>query len=359
MLSRDDPEGFRVTTTGDTPTVTLPSAVCEAAGKSVAAVVAKPRSSGCPSSLEGRSLCSPTEDVCLDADDLCPKNWPDSWVGYACSGAALPRDRDPDLVDCWSPPSSDTDPAGANGRHCCTKGELPSTNELVIDDMSGGPQIKRKPPDGMIPGFWWTSLGEGSGSIEPGVPDSLFMYRTFDTPVRPDADTEIKTAACVSSEGFLGYVAMMGFYYAIKRNVTGEQPVDLSGYKGINFWGWAEQSFPDAPLTVQVDFPNHDTHYNDPSATCWNADDQSRRCDPHHVTVPLTDKWTQYFVDFDDLEQSRDAWNPPQERYDTFDASSVYLTAFAVKGGRPDVMSQPFNFCIAHIYLTPLTPLTP
>lgn len=360
MLSRDDGEGFRITTTGETPTLTLPSAVCDAVGKSIAAVAVLPRNSGCPSSLEGRSLCSPEEEVCLDADlddaVLCPTNWPDSWAGYTCSGVASPWDREPDLVDCWLPPSSDTAPAGANGRACCTKGELPSTTPLLIDDMSGGPQIKIEPPDGMIAGFWWTSLGEGSGSIEPGLPKSLFTYRTFDPPVRPEAGVEIRAAACARSAGFLGYVAMMGFHYARERNVYGERPIDLSGYSGINFWGWAHQSFPDAPLTIQVDFPNHDTHYNDPNATCWNSEDQSKRCDPHHAIVSLTDVWKRHFVDFDDLEQSRDVWTPPQERYEDFDATGVYLTSFSVKGGRPDVMSQPFDFCIAHVYFTPLTP---
>jgi hypothetical protein len=356
MLSRDDREGFRVTTTGATPTVTLPSAVCEAVKKSIKTVSLEPRRTGCPSSIAGRSLCTPLADLCLDADpeagSICPTDWPTSWVGYACSGSATPEEQKLGLLDCWDPPHADTAPAGANGRACCMKGEEPSTVPYLIDDMSGGPQIKITPPNGMIAGTWWTSLGDGSGSIEPALPPALFTYRTFDTPEQLGDGTEIKAAACAKSSGFLGQVALMGFHYVQAPYAGGDRPYDLSAYKGINFWGRAEEPFPGASLTIQVVFPNKDTHYNDPNATCWSDEYQSRQCDAHHFNVPLGETWTRHYVDFDELKQSIERWSPPQIAYD-FDPSTVYSTSFMVKGGRPDVMSQPFDFCIANVYFTP------
>jgi hypothetical protein len=145
----------------------------------------------------------------------------------------------------------------------------------------------------------------------------------------------------------------MGFHYLQRPREYGDRPIDLSAYSGINFWGWAHEPFPDAPLSVQVSFPNQDTHYNDPAASCWTREDQSKRCDAFYADVALTSTWTQFTVLFDDLHQSQDEWDPPQVRFDHFDKTTVYSTAFTIKGGRPDIMSQPFDFCIAHVYFTP------
>ena len=228
-----------------------------------------------------------------------------------------------------------------------------TTGEHLIDDMSGGPQVKLEPSPGHAAGVWWTSLGEGSGPLWPAPPPSLYTYRTFDPPITPPNGPEIKAAACMSSSGFFGYVAMQGLYFSEKIGAYGFVPRDLSEFTGISFWGWAPAPFPDAPLSIEVEFPNHDTKWGDKTSPCWTPEDGSKRCDNFQKDVVLTDQWEPVTVRWDELHQSFDEWQPPQYRPPGgFDRTSVDSIIFTVLGAQPAVRSQPFEFCVAHIYFT-------
>ena len=144
---------------------------------------------------------------------------------------------------------------------------------------------------------------------------------------------------------------MEGFDFAQVPGSYDIEPLDVGEYTGISFWGWAAEPFPDAPLTIQVHFPNVDTQWGDKDATCYSPEYNSRQCDDFYDEVSLTQEWTQYFIPWDKLHQSRDEWSPPQVRFVEFD-KHVNAVSFIAIGGRPGIMSQPFDFCISHIYFT-------
>jgi hypothetical protein len=226
----------------------------------------------------------------------------------------------------------------------------------LIDDMSGGPTVKFAPPEGRIAGWWWTTLSDGTGSLEPGLPPALYTYRTFDPPITPPAGPEIRAAACLRSTGFSSYVAIQGFNFTNSggnsaEGTFGPEPIDVSRYSGISFWGRADEPFEGAHLSIQVAFPNVDTQWGDRNASCWTPENQSDGCDSFQKDIALTSEWRQYFVRWDELHQSFQEWSPPQKRFSSFN-TLVNSTTFIVRGASPGIMSSPFDFCIAHIRFT-------
>jgi len=356
ILPREDgPEGWQLSSTAEgTPVIKLPGALCQgAAAQNIRGVDLLGIKPGCPNYERETPLCPPPADTCLSAE-ICPSPWGDAWPGFACSGPVAPLDVNPGVQGCWHPELAPGQPwTAVNGRWCCTTGQEPSEDELLIDDMSGGPQIKLAPPEGQVAGVWWTSLGEGSGPLSPAPYPSLFTYRTFDPPIEPANGPEITSAACLSSPGFLGYVAMLGFYFGEEKVTHERTPWDLSEYTGISFWGWAAEPFPDASLSIEVEFPNADTNWSDPDAACYTPVDRSKRCDNFQADVALTGQWKQYFVRWDELHQSFEDWNPPQYKPPGgFDRTTVNSTIFTVHGASRDIASQPFDFCVAHVSFT-------
>lgn len=346
-LQRDDtPEGWQVLENGATPALQLPVAICENLSKSVSRVAVVRASPSCPSDQAERPLCSPPRARgCLSAP-VCPGASSDAgWVGFACTDAS-PNDTHPELLDCWSPKAPTTEGSTpSDGRWCCLEGQASSDDPLLIDDMQAGPQIKRPAPEGSFAGWWYTDVPDGSGDLSPAPDPSLYTYRTLPEPVTPAGGPTIRSAACLSSRGFRGWLALEGFFFSGKLGSRqGAEQLDVSRYAGISFWGWADEPFPDAPLTVEVNFPNTQTS-TEPDSACTLASGP-KQCENFFSRVSLTSTWQQYFVRWEDLAQSEQDWG--QVRFDEFEprVESVY---FAVRGAGPQFLSQPFDFCVADV----------
>jgi len=347
-LHRDsEPEGWRVLDNGPVPAIELPSIVCEKSGTSITRIAVMRTSPSCPADRGDRALCSPALTAgCLPAA-VCPPTSPEgAWAGYACTDAS-PFDDQPDLIECWAPPVDTSVIATTNdGRWCCLKGQEPANDPLLIDDMTAGPQIKLHAPPGEVAGFWFADTPDGSGQLEPAPEPSLYSYRQFDEPVTPANGPTLHAAACLRSDGFRGWLAMEGFVFRVKPGAYELDTIDVSDYEGISFWAWAAEPFPDAPLSVKVNFVNTQTS-TEPGSECITPEDGVSRCEDFYERVSLTSEWKQYFVRWADIHQSRDDdWG--QFYFDAF-APEVYATTFTVAGAGPDVVSQPFDFCVADI----------
>jgi hypothetical protein len=255
----------------------------------------------------------------------------------------------PELLQCWSVPGENGEiSVPDDGRHCCLKGQTPATDPLVIDDMQGGPQIKLKPHDGDFAGWWIADFPDGSGDLEPRPRPALYQYRQFEPPVGPAGGPPIHAAACLKSRGFWGYWAYEGFHFQGKHGAYGGVALDVSEYDGLSFWGWAASPFTDAPLTIQVMFPNVQASWESGS-DCIKKEDGASRCDSFFQEVTLTSEWKQYFVRWETLHQSETDWG--QFYFDPFEPR-IYMTQFGIVGAGPKVASQPFEFCIADIRFT-------
>jgi hypothetical protein len=345
-LHRDaTPAGWHVLDNGDTPAIELPPAVCENSNTSVARVAIVRASPRCPSDQGDRPLCSPPEEkTCLVAP-VCPVTSPESaWAGYACTDVD-PQDDHPDLLRCWSPaaPGSEGE-TSTDGRWCCLRGQNASDDPLLIDDMQGGPQIKREPPEGHLAGWWYAEIPDGSGDLSPSPEPSLYTYRQFDEPVGPPGGPEFHAAACLSSKGFHGWLALEGFFFGGKLNAYSTDMLDVSEYAGISFWGWAREPFPNDPLSVMVQFPNVQAS-TEPDAECLGADGATR-CDSFFKEVPLTGEWKRFVVRWEDLAQTEQDWG--QIRFAAF-KPQIYSIQFGVTGAGPNFMSQAFEFCVADV----------
>jgi len=356
-LRRGTPEGWQVINSVG-PVIEFPPAVCDADDPtkedSVSDIAVFQPQGGCPADRGDFSLCTP-EERCLEAN-TCPSGW-SSWVGYACSGAASPYDQDEAPLYCRAP-AADPEDANepVNGRWCCATGADPSEDPWVIDDMLGGSQIKITPPvGGQIAGFWWTTLGPGRGDLNP-APDRLFTYRTIDPPVKREREglPDITRAACLKSEGFLGYSAIMGIFMVTEnaRDFTDVAfDVSANAHAGISFWGWAAGPIEKAPpLDVKVAFPNVDTASFVDSA-CRR---EGMACDDHfHVLRPLYGHWEPVVVRWKDLHQSNADWDPPQYRPSGGFDTRIYNMQFEVRGpGGTEpftIMGQPFDICVADL----------
>jgi hypothetical protein len=354
----DTPEGWHVLDNGDTPAIELPIAVCEDAQTSITRVAVVRASPRCPSDHGDRPLCSPPQEKACLVAPVCPVTSPESaWAGYACTDAA-PQDDHPDLLKCWSPeaPGSTGDTPN-DGRWCCLRGlDAPemkkeraregfSDDPLLIDDMQAGPQIKLEPPAGHFAGWWYAEIPDGSGDLSPAPEPSLYSYRQFDEPVGPPGGPKFHAAACLSSKGFHGWLALEGFYFGSKAGTYDSDARDVSEYAGISFWGWAKEPFPDDPLAVSVSFPNVQAS-QEPGSECITVADGATRCDSFFEEVALTAEWKHYVVRWEDLAQTEQDWG--QMHFNTFN-SQIYAINFAVSGAGPDFMSQPFEFCVTDV----------
>lgn len=339
-------EGWHVLDNGDTPAIELPSAVCESLEQSLTRVAVVRASPSCPSDRGEQPLCSPPQrKLCLPAPVCPPTSEEPSWAGYACS-TATPDEDHPDLLKCWSPNAPDSEGATPeDGRWCCLRAQESSQDPLLIDDMTGGPQIKLAPPEGQFAGWWSSDVPGGSGRISPPPQPSLFTYRQFPEPVGPADGPKFRAAACLSSPGVHGWFAIESFFFASKRGVSEATALDVSQYAGLSFWGWAPEPFPDSPLGVQVNFPNVQTS-TEPGSECMSAEDGPSRCENFFKEVSLTEQWKHYVVRWEDLRQGEEDWG---QIYFTEFKPQLYAVYFSVKGAGPKVMSQPFEFCVADI----------
>jgi hypothetical protein len=223
----------------------------------------------------------------------------------------------------------------------------------LIDDMSLGPQIQVDPPEGAVAGFWFTASDDSNASLYPGYSEygtgELFTYREIDPPVTPDGGPTIERAACVKSDGFRGWTAMMGFNFAVNLRTSTPVSMDVSRYSGISFW--ARTFIPRTQQAISVQFPDGNTNVDDPESTC-NQEPDEGVCGDNFARygVVLERTWTQYFVRWDELTQDPAVYG--SARFEALDQEKVGIVAFMVKGSGPNLDAPPFDFCVSHIYFT-------
>ena len=326
--------------------IRLPSHACS---DKLLGVAMAPAISGCPIKSESMPIC-PAPDTCIEADEVCPASLPDAFVGYSCSGTASPQMIRKDLIGCWvsaEEKGDKTKRTALTGRWCCSTGEQPSRDPLLIDDMTGGNQVKLIPPEGYVDGFWWTATDAAEGTITPSPHPRLFMYRSIHPKVPIDTNRNIERAACLKSSGFAGTDAKMGFGFIYDKKTENHAYFNVSPFTGIRFWAYS----PGGEQKITVGFPDQNTYTEDPRSTC-NRNPSGGRCGDAWAIqqLTLTPTWKEYFVKWSDLKQTSNDWG--QARFESFDAARVFTTYFAVRGDGPTKMSPPFDFCISEIYFT-------
>ncbi|MEO7038173.1 MAG: hypothetical protein ABI548_29665 [Polyangiaceae bacterium] len=372
-LNQDDtPDGWRLESNAQgQEVVRLPSTVCQASTHGSVKAVAVTPTGDCRVKSQGNPLCS-TPSVCLassahSADDrpvhtICPSTFPaDSWAGYSCSGSTQPTQADlPGLVSCYI---ADGDPVVvpvARGHFCCTTGQAPSKDPLLIDDMSGGPTIKLAPPSGADPGAWFTASGDTSSPLSPPqTPQTLFTYQPIVPAVTPTGGPTIRSAACFGmSKGFTGYVALEGFNFAYQAGALGQpRPRNVGQYTGMTFWAKLTSFDPSVPQIMRVEFANADTD-DQHSSTCFEAGpDKSTLCDNFgKILTGLGDSWQNFSVKWNDPQDPNDdvtqsATDYGQIRFTRFN-TNVYAVNFKALGPGPDGRTLPFEFCVSQISFT-------
>jgi hypothetical protein len=360
-LSRGAPEGWTpLTDDGGAPLIGLPPAVCSDLENTVIGVLVAPTTS-CPQKTLESPTCPSPENACIKASGVCPPDWGQtSWQGYTCSGSTPPPGVR--VGSCSPPPAApdagiDTEDGGANGRWCCGLGTTerpPDAGPLLIDNMTGGPEIKITPPLHEVAGEWFTAYGDPHASVFPAT-GGLFTY----TPVLTDGGP--MNAACLRSpKGFTSTSQnawlLEGFNFAYPKNIltpTGA-PFDVTLYTGMRFLAWSSSN-----QTIRVAFPDQNTENLNivPASTC-NLDlaknPQAGQCaDDFGQNLPLTDVWTEYFVYWNDLSQQ--GWGA---QFSALDKQRVFATLFQVLGTQVSADADggyyvpPVDFCVSQIYFT-------
>jgi hypothetical protein len=325
--------------------IRLPPAVCRDMGHTLQSVAL---TTSCPTKSARTTTC-PAPSTCVASNVTCPA----TWSGYSCSGTATPQTINPQLLGCWRVPEDEDAgiSTGPGERWCCTIGQAPSKDPLLIDDMSNGPEAKLTPPAGYIGGWWWASSDVPHAPISPPPLPLLFTYTSITPPVVPTkGGPTIQNAACLRSKGFSGWIAMEGldFVEPARQVSTTEpcSPFDLSSYSGIRFWAASRNG--DQPIMVA--FPNIDTATEIAEATCRNPDAGGRCGDDWAIQdLPLTTAWTEYAVKWSDLKQSSIKWGA---QFPSFDSKHVVNVWFGVRGPGPTGTSPPFDFCVSDIHFT-------
>jgi len=209
---------------GGLPDIVLPKAVCRDSVRGTLKGVAVTPS--CDPKTGGRPSCK-APDACVRAT-TCPQDWK-AWEGYTCGPAASAM-ANPALQACFTlGPLEDGGGPTPPGGSCCTLGETPSADPLLIDDMSGGPQVKLTPPPGKHAAYWFTDSDEGL-SIFPQE-STLFRYSSV-----PGPDGGSINAACLEAPSvFGGTYVLEGFNFVVD---VGTVSFDVTPYSGIQFWAY-------------------------------------------------------------------------------------------------------------------------
>jgi hypothetical protein len=309
--------------------IQLPEAVCAARDAGlISRVDAGSGDADCRPYESGTPLCRPAAS-CIPESDQCPAQWGSDWHGASCSGNAAPEtpikflaaDADPNTHFCWS-----------DSRYQPHDPDHERDDAVLIDDMTGGAQLKIEPPEGYAAGLWWTSYSK-SGTLAP-APKHLFDYRRFDPPwVSDDGKTEIASAACVNASDFFGYSASEGFdlNYRLSSGTQGSAAAfDASAYRGLTFYA---KVAPRVLVLLEV--------LDDEAAAGENP------CDcPEHKRRSLDGigpEWQPFTVDFAELDQSCSC-GPL--------TPNIYKVQFSVLGIDDDHKGPPFDLCISQIYFT-------
>jgi len=347
-LNQDEsPDGWQRATDADgQPIIRLPDAVCEAFDRGAIKNVALTHKAGCSPKTIAHPACD-AAPACVSALGGCPSLFPPSWSGYSCSGGISPRDdSDSGLGYCGI---SDNDPElgpVVRGHLCCTAGQPPSPDPLLIDDMSGGPLIKIAPAPGEFAGNWYTASDDTRSPLSPPQDaNSLFVYRAID-PVTPESGLTISRAACFTMrEGFTGNYAEEGFSFFAKAAAA--VPLDVSPFTGITFWAMIRPLGSEDPPRVLVLFPNHDTD-TEHESPCLEGRAGRSNCNAFGKRLDgLTPTWQKFSVRWSELSQVVPFGMP----FPSFDPH-VYSVNFEALGPDGGGRAAPFDFCVSQIYFT-------
>jgi hypothetical protein len=347
-LAHGAPEGWHtVAADGGAGTIGLPQGVCDDITSTLKGVVIARTTTSCPPKLRESPTCVPPDTCINNVSGVCPDLGP-AWVGYTCSGSESP----PGVRGCAAPPAAPdagmgTGVGAAGARLCCAlvdAGGQPSSDPLLIDDMSGGSYIKIAPPGGETAGFWWTASDDLNSPLVPR-PLTFFIYAPVSPSLTPDGGP--MNAACLTSpSGFSGHYAIEGFDFAHSSMLsTTGVPFDVSPYTGIRFWAWSQY----AGQSIKVAFPDRNTETVDPTSTC-NLNPDAGQCgnDWAIQNLFLTDVWTPYAIRWDQLTKAQGYGTPTLP----FDAKGVLVTQFMVLGSGANHPYPPFEFCVSQIYFT-------
>jgi hypothetical protein len=320
----------------------LPSKVCELG-------IPVQITGACATKVASASLC-PAKPTCARSDVTCPSDW----YGYSCAaltdgGSAYPDGIDPTRTDCWPGRASNLD-SGAGGTStllCCATPPAPPADPLLIDDMTGEPELKLVPPiSDEVAGYWSDFTVGPAALLTP--PRDFFQYTSIAPPAAAPDGGAIPNAACFDvGYPFSGSLAAENFNYAMNSGAAA--PFDVRAYTGIRFLAWSE--FTGQP--VEVDFPDIDTDTESASSTCnrlTRADAGDAGCGDHYAkALVLSDTPTEYVVRWAELRQSgaSGVYQAP-----AFDQAHVIGTFFGVSHPGPDPYPLPIHICVADVYFT-------
>ncbi len=311
-------------------------------------------SGACPSKALDAPLCGalPTCARSLNVD--CPSGW----RPYSCSrtidgGTASPSDIDPAETNCWpaSEPSAEGGPAPTSALQCCSGPQVPAADPLLIDDMSGEPQLKIAPPaSDEIPGYWYTFSGPDAKAVIFPPQGGYFEYTSIAPPLSTPDGGVIDHAACFRAPyPFYDIEVAGGFNFALNSaNQAAAAAFDVRNYTGIRFWAWSR--YTGQPLGVN--FPDQDTD-TESESTCSRllaAGDGDAGCGDHYQKfLTLSDMPTEYFAKWSELMQGG-AVGLYQAA--AFDEAHVFGTNFAVYNFGPTPYAVPIDVCVAQVYFT-------
>jgi hypothetical protein len=327
--------------------IRLPEVICEELGNSVERLQTHRVGADCPTKGPELPLCDATS-ACIPADIGCPRDW-DSWT---CTGAAQPVDPANDFRYCGQIHLDPNSSPFVPGHWCCAPADpapVVDRDPLLLDDMTGGSQVKIEVPSGFAAGGWYSETDDTRYPISPPPYPALFTYRETDLPhEQPKGAPLLSRAACLTSKtGYEGTFALAGFNYLLDRNNFLPAEFDVSGYTGVRFWAAAPNLRDGEPLSLRVNFPNTQT-YTEANTECVRQVGK-QACDHFGEDLLLTNRWQEYVVRWEELKQSpRDLG---QVLFQDFQ-KRLYSTDFIISGGGSGVTSQPFDFCISQIYFT-------
>jgi hypothetical protein len=344
-LAADTPDGWEPIEDdgGGIIGMVLPDRVCDLGlGVQISAVCL-------PKDVDTRLCVVPP--TCAHSDVTCPSDWQPYSCATSPDGAVAPTDVDPTATDCWPAlePLADGGPGPASSLLCCHPGPELSTDPLLIDDMTGEPQIKRAPPPSAQVGFWFLSTDDLTSVLLPGR--RQFEYTALAPPATNPDGGAIGNAACfgTAEAGLMGGYLLGGFDFG---NVGGTAvPIDLSSYTGVRFLAWSEF----AGQEVRVQFPDRDTSTELPGATCLVAQGSSACGNHFGKNLVLTDTPTEYVVQWSEITQ--DTGYAGSFMVPTgFDETSVvdvdFLVASYDSTGAPVPYPLPIRICVDDVYFT-------
>ena len=198
----------------------------------------------------------------------------------------------------------------------------PASVGVISDGEANSNQVNTVKGRG---GYWYTFMDSNGSSITPTAGSQGGTFA-----MAPGGANGTKFAAHMT--GVVGgadtVYAGMGFNFVDPKGTY-----DASAYKGVSFWA---KKGPGSTGNVRLKVPDIDT---DPDGKickeCFND---------FGADLMLTDAWTQYVIEFDNMSQMK-GWGSP--RMQKIDPSQLYGMQFQV-----NEKGAPFDIWVDEIYFT-------